>query len=95
MLITDALINLQRMERLLGVLDRPSPMRNVTMLFFQLRHTSAQDVLRRLQQMQQGPLRRQLENNTTFDADDRSNQIIVFTHPANEALIRQLMEQLD
>lgn len=95
LLITDALINLQRMERLLGVLDRPSPMRNISMLFFQLRHTSAQDVLRRLQQMQQGPLRRQLENNTTFDADDRSNQIIIFTHPANEPLIRQLMDQLD
>ncbi|MCD8481936.1 MAG: hypothetical protein LR015_04210 [Verrucomicrobia bacterium] len=95
LLITDALINLQRMERLLQVLDRPSPMRNIKMMFFQLRHTSSQDVLRRLQQMQQGPLRRQLENNTTFDADDRSNQIIVFTHPANEQLIRQLMEQLD
>jgi general secretion pathway protein D len=93
-LISDALINLQRIERLLKLIDAPGKLRS-KMLFFQLDNTGAQDVLRRLQQMQSGALKRRLENNTTFDADDRTNQIIVFTHPSNEELITQLIKQID
>lgn len=94
MLISDALVNLQRIERLLKLIDAPGKVRS-KMLFFQLQNTGAQDVLRRLQQMQTGALKRRLENNTTFDADDRTNQIIVFTHPSNEELITQLIDQID
>ncbi|MCC5839100.1 MAG: hypothetical protein JJT96_03165 [Opitutales bacterium] len=94
LLVTDALINLQRLERLLAVLDAPKKLRT-EMLFFQLSNISAQDVLRRLQQLQTGALRRQLENNTHFDADDRTNQLIVFTHPSNAELITSLIERID
>lgn len=94
LLISDALVNLQRIERLLKLIDAPGKLRS-KMLFFQLDNTGAQDVLRRLQQMQSGALKRRLENNTTFDADDRTNQIIVFTHPSNEELITQLIKQID
>lgn len=94
LLITDALVNLQRIERILEVIDTPAALTS-RMLFFQLENTEAQNVLRRLEQMKQGALRRQLENNTTFDADERTNQIIAFTHPSNEALVSELIEKLD
>lgn len=94
LLVTDALINLQRLERLLTVLDAPKRLRS-EMLFFQLSNIGAQDVLRRLQQLQSGALRRQLENNTHFDADDRTNQVIVFTHPSNAELITNIIERID
>ncbi|MCC5807683.1 MAG: hypothetical protein JJU00_15265 [Opitutales bacterium] len=94
LLITDALINHQRLERLLKVIDAPAAL-NTEILFYQLTNIPAQEALRRLQQVQSGPLRRQLENNTTFDADDRTNQLIVFTHPENAKLIDNLIERLD
>lgn len=93
-LVTDALVNLQRLERLLPTLDKPSALRT-EMLFFELENLDAENVVQRLQQLAQGPLRRQFENNTTFEADERTNQIIVFTHPSNTGLITQLMERLD
>lgn len=93
-LVTDALINLQRIERLLPILDKPAELKT-EMLFFELQNIEAEEVVRRLQQIIAGPLRKQLENNTTVDADDRTNQLLVFTHPANASLIRKLIERLD
>ncbi|MEX0325241.1 MAG: secretin N-terminal domain-containing protein [Puniceicoccaceae bacterium] len=93
-LVTDALINLQRIERLLPVLDQPGKMRT-EMLFFELQNLDAEEVVRRLQQLVTGALKNRLENNTTFDADDRTNQIIVFTHKSNVELISRLIGKLD
>jgi general secretion pathway protein D len=93
-LVTDALVNLQRLERLLPTLDKPSALRT-EMLFFELENIEAGEVVQRLQQLAQGPLRRRFENNTTFEADERTNQIIAFTHPSNTDLITELMERLD
>ena len=93
-LITDALINLQRIERLLPVLDKPAELKT-KMLFFELQNIEAQDVVRRLQTIIAGPLKRQLENNTSVEADERTNQLLVFTHPSNEELVTSLIERLD
>ena len=93
-LITDSLVNLQRIERVLNVVDAPSRSRT-EILFFELKNNNAREVLRRLQQIQTGPLKNRLENNTTFDADDRMNQLIVFTHPSNVDLINNLIEKMD
>ncbi|MDP0501635.1 MAG: secretin N-terminal domain-containing protein [Verrucomicrobiota bacterium JB022] len=93
-LVTDPLVNLQRIERLLTIIDSPAQP-NIKMLFIPLNNISSRDALQRMQQLQAGPLRRQLEFNTSFDADERTNQVIAFTHPGNEQLIRQLVEQLD
>lgn len=94
LMVTDALINLQRIERVLSIVDVPSELKT-EILFFQLKNLESQEALRRLQQIQQGPLRRQLENNTTFDADQKTNQLIVFTHPSNRDLINGLIEKMD
>jgi general secretion pathway protein D len=93
-LITDALINLQRIERLLPVLDKPAELKT-KMLFFELQNIEAQDVVRRLQTVIAGPLKRQLENNTSVEADERTNQLLIFTHPSNEELVTSLIKRLD
>jgi general secretion pathway protein D len=94
LLITDALVNLLRIDEILARLDQPSPMKQ-EMLFFRLRNISANDLLQRLQSLQKGSLARQLENNTFFEADERGNQLLVFTHPSNAELITQLVERFD
>lgn len=93
-LITDSLVNIQRVENLLAKIDQPAPL-NTEMAFFKLRNINAQDALRRLQTLQQGSLRARLEGNTTIDADERTNQLLVFTHPSNVKLISDIVEQLD
>lgn len=92
--VTDALVNLQRIEDILLRLDQPRGTRT-TALFIHLEHTEASEIVRRLQALQESNLGRYLENNTTFDADERTNQVIAFTHPSNEDLIRRIIEKLD
>lgn len=94
LLIADSLINLQRIERLLPIIDSPSRLRT-EMLFFELQNIGSEQVVQRIQSLAQGPLRRQLENNTTVESDERTNQVIVFTHPSNSDLVTNLIERLD
>ena len=93
-LITDALINLQRIERLLPILDKPGKLRT-EMLFFELQNLKSTEVVRRLQQLTTGVLKNRLDSNTSFEADERTNQLLVFTHPANVELVTELVERLD
>jgi len=94
LLITDSLINLQRIERMLPILDKPSKLKT-DMIFFELQNISADEVSERIEKLIAGPLRKQLEGNTNVEADERTNQVIVFTHPSNAILIRELVERLD
>lgn len=94
LLVTDPLINLQRIENVLSKVDQPSELK-VEILFFTLKHASATDVVKRLQSMQTGSLKRHLENNTTFEAIERSNQLVIFTHPSNKNLIDDLISKFD
>lgn len=93
-LVTDPLINLQRIENVISKVDQPSEVK-VLILFYQLQHVSASDVVKRLQAMQTGSLKRYFENNTTFEAVERSNQLVVFTHQSNKDIIDDLILKLD
>ena len=93
-LITDALVNLQRIERLLPVLDKPGKLRT-EILFFELQNLKSTEVVRRLQQLTSGVLKNRLDGNTSFEADERTNQLLVFTHPANVDLVTELVGKLD
>ncbi|MBN1403403.1 MAG: hypothetical protein JW942_02905 [Opitutales bacterium] len=93
-LATDSLVNLQRMETLLERIDRPYAAKD-KILFFPLRNISASDAQKRSQQMLTGAMASRFTGNTTVDADERTNQLIVYTHPSNEALITQLVENID
>jgi general secretion pathway protein D len=94
LMVTDALVNLQRIERILKVIDSPAELKT-EILFFELKNSDAQDVVRRLQQIQQGPLSRRLQGNTTFDADQNTNQLLIFTHPSNAQMLTDLVEKMD
>lgn len=93
-LVTDYLTNLQRVERILDEMDKPSQVREVYR-FFTLRNTRATEIQQRLTQISQGNLSRYLGGSTTFEADDRSNQLIVFTHPDFLPIIEDLVQRLD
>jgi len=96
MLITDSVVNLQRVERLLSVIDAPPTVRE-EVRFYQITNTAAQDLRDRLLNLQSSnsPLAAYLEGNLSVEADERTNQLIVVTHPANFKLIEQFVESLD
>jgi general secretion pathway protein D len=93
-LATDCITNLQRMETLLSKIDKPSKS-SQKILFFALKNVAARDAMSRCQQLLAGPMAARFQGNTTVDADERTNQLIAYTHPANEAILRELVENLD
>jgi len=93
-LVTDPLINLQRIEDVISKVDQPAEVQ-VEILFYHLEHVSATDIVKRLQAMQTGSLKRYFENNTTFEVIERSNQLVVFTHHSNKDLIDDLISKMD
>ena len=94
LLVTDALVNLQRVETILQIIDQP-PTNNLATLFFPLQHVSATEISKQLAELQKGGLKHYLENNTTFLPDERTNQLIVLTHPSNEDIISDFVDKLD
>lgn len=92
-LITDALINIQRIQTLLGDIDKPS--KNVELKFFTLSHMDATEMQQLLDRLAQGPLKAQLEGNTVMEADERTNQLMVLTHKSNLAIIEEIITKLD
>lgn len=96
-LVTDMLINLQRIEEVLRHSDVPQG--GVTQLtFFQLKHVKAEDLKRRLTTLignKDSSIAAAFSHNTTIEADERTNQLIVATHASNLSLLRQLVDGLD
>ena len=92
-LITDALINIQRIKSLLNDIDKPS--KNVELKFFSLSHMDATGMQQLLDRLAQGPLKAQLEGNTVMEADERTNQLMVLTHKSNLSIIEEIIKKLD
>ena len=92
-LITDALINIQRIKNLLLDIDKPS--KNIELRFFQLQHMDATEMQQRFDRLGQGPLKAQLEGNTVMEADERTNQLMVLTHKSNLEIIEEIILKLD
>lgn len=93
-LVTDSLINLQRAETLLLKLDRPREIRE-SVRFFRMQHVDARQVAERLTALRDGALQAYLGPQSSFSADERTNQLIVVTQRANLRIIEELIEQLD
>lgn len=93
-LITDSISNLQRIELLIQQLDRPS-MAGLTPKFYQLNYTKASDLVTKLRAMFQGPLQNQLGSSLSYNADDRTNQIVLLADPRQHALFDELIAKLD
>jgi general secretion pathway protein D len=94
LLITDALINLQRIENIIDQADRPQAIRE-EIQFIKLNFVQAAEMQERLDNLIQGPLKSYLEGNTSVTADERTNQLILITHPGNIAPIMRVIESID
>lgn len=93
-LVSDALLNLQRVETMLLSLDQPQQYRE-KIEFIKLDFIQAQDMQRQLENLAKGPLARYFDGNTSITADERSNQLIVVTQPDNLATILEVVKSID
>jgi general secretion pathway protein D len=93
-LITDSLSNLQRIETLMLQLDR-SETSGLQPKFYNISYAKAGDVVSKLRTMLAGPLQTQMGPTTTYSADDRTNQVMLFSDPEQHAVFDQLIARLD
>jgi general secretion pathway protein D len=94
-LITDSVSNLQRVENLINRLDQPS-LNGLTPKFYQIRYgAKASDVVNKLKAILSGPLQTQLGATTTFNADDRTNQVALIADPRQYIFFDELIAKLD
>jgi general secretion pathway protein D len=94
LLVTDSISTLQRIELLVQELDQP----NVASLepkFYPLVYAKASDLANKMRNILQGPAAQQLGTSTTFNADDRTNQIIVISDPRLHPFFDKLIARLD
>ena len=94
LLITDALVNLQRIEIILKDVDRAQVVRE-EIKFIKLDFVQATEMQERIENLIQGPLKSYLEGNTSVTADERTNQIILITPPGNLAIILDVIQSVD
>ncbi|MGF1530295.1 MAG: secretin N-terminal domain-containing protein [Puniceicoccaceae bacterium] len=94
LLLTDQLAHLKRIELLLNEIDQPSTRRE-TVRFYDLRFAPASSVSERIDNLAQGVLRNRLGGAFTLSVDQRSNRLIIATHPDNFELFERLIAELD
>lgn len=93
-LITDTLSNLQRIETLLNRLDQPA-LSGLTPKFYTLRFAKASDVVNKMRTILSGALQSQIGTATSYNADDRTNQVIVISDPRQVTFFDDLIAKLD
>jgi general secretion pathway protein D len=94
LLITDALINLQRIENILAEADQPESVREA-IKFIKLDYIQASDAQSQIENLIQGSLKSYLEGNTSVTADERTNQLILVTHRGNVDMIMNVITHID
>lgn len=93
-LVTDSISNLQRIENLIKVLDRPATS-GLIPKFYPLKSAKASDLVNKLRTILQGTLQTQLGTSTTYSADDRTNQIILIADSRQYPFFDELIAKLD
>jgi general secretion pathway protein D len=93
-LIIDSVSTLQRVEMLVEKVDRPVTA-GIATKFYTLQFAKASDLVNKLRTFLQGPLQQQLSSITSYNADDRTNQIIVISDPRQFTLFDELIAKLD
>lgn len=93
-LITDTISNLQRIENLLTQLDQPA-LSGLKPKFYKVQNTTASELVTKLQSILTGASATSLGTGTTFQADDRTNQIILLSDPRQFELFDDLIAKLD
>jgi general secretion pathway protein D len=93
-LVTDSLTNLQRIETLVARLDQPL-LAGMQSKFYPLHFAKASDVVAKMHAILSGPLQNQIGTATTFNADDRTNQIILVADLRQQVFFDELIAKLD
>ncbi|MFZ5496593.1 MAG: secretin N-terminal domain-containing protein [Verrucomicrobiota bacterium] len=93
-LVTDSLTTLQRIETLIAKLDRPV-LTGLQPKFYPLHFAKASEVVNRIRTIFSGPLQNQIGTATTYNADDRTNQLILVSDPRQHAFFDELIAKLD
>ena len=93
-LITDSMSNLQRIETLVARLDQPA-LAGMTPKFYSLHFAKASDVVTKMRAVLSGALQTQLGTATTYNADDRTNQIVLITDARQHPFFDDLITKLD
>ena len=93
-LIVDSITNLQRIELLLKKVDQPLGA-NIKPRFYQIFNTQASALVNTLHAMFQGPLQAEIGSSTIYNADDRTNQIVLISDPRQYPLFDSLIAKLD
>lgn len=93
-LVTDSVSNLQRIESLIKALDRPATS-GLNPKFYPLKSAKASDLVNKLRTVLSGTLQNQLGTSTTYNADDRTNQIILIADPRQYPFFDELIAKLD
>lgn len=92
LLITDSLVNLQKIEALITQLDIPSQQE---IMVRKVKFLSAEDLKTKLEQQISGGLGLFVEGKVSITADERSGQIIVVTDKKNQPLIERFIRIFD
>ena len=96
-LITDSLLNLQRMEKLLETIDRPIRKEDLGTDFYvwHTKHAGARELESKLKGMIEGSLKPFLGGTTLLDSDERTGKLIIITREENKETLWFFLEQLD
>lgn len=98
-LVTDSIMNLQKIETLLAQLDRPQLDAIATKLY-NLKHAMATDMVNKLTTLLRTPAANgaapfRLSTGTSFTADERTNRVIVMGSADQHPFFDKLIESLD
>jgi len=96
-LVTDALLNLQRMERLLENMDRAISSEELGTEFFvwPTKHAGARELESKMKTMIEGSLKPFLGGTTQVDSDERTGKLIIVTKAENIETLEFILETLD
>jgi general secretion pathway protein D len=98
-LVTDSIMNLQKIETLLGQLDRPQ-LEVISTKMYNLKHALAADLVNKLTALLRTPAANgaapfRLSTGTSFTADERTNRVIVMGSADQHPFFDRLIESLD
>ena len=98
-LVTDSIMNLQKIETLLAQLDRPQ-LDTIATKLYNLKHAMATDMVNKLTALLRTPAANgaapfRLSTGTSFTADERTNRIIVMGSADQHPFFDKLIESLD
>lgn len=94
MLLTDAVSTLQRIETLLVQLDQPA-LEGLAPKFYKIHNSTASGLVAKLQSLLTGNTASAIGTNTVYQADDRTNQIILLSDPRQHPFFDELIARLD